>query len=215
MGGAGLVAALAGRPASRAYALLLAAAVTLLVNPRAAADPGWQLSFAAVVGIALGAGRVAGALRRRRVASGLAEATAMTVAATVATAPLIALHFGRVSLIGLPANVLAAPAVAPVMWLGVVAAAIGQLSAALAVPFTALAALPAAYLAWLGQAAAQMRIPLAVVIVVGAAVGAVALRSHSPSSPSSCRSLQRVATRRPPHPRCASRFSTSARATRP
>jgi competence protein ComEC len=179
MGGAALVAALAGRPASRAYALLLAAALTLLVNPRAAADPGWQLSFAAVIGIALGAGHVAGALRRRRVPAGLSEATAMTVAATIATAPLIALHFGRVSLIGLPANVLAAPAVAPVMWLGVIAAAIGQLSAALAAPFTAVAALPAAYLAWLGHAAAHVRLPLAVVVAAGGAVAAVALARQS------------------------------------
>jgi competence protein ComEC len=180
MGAAALVAALAGRPASRAYALLLAAALTLLVNPRAAADPGWQLSFAAVVGIALGAGHVAGALRKRRVPAGLADATAMTVAATIATAPLIALHFGRVSLIGLPANVLAAPAVAPVMWLGVIAAAIGQLSAALAAPFTAVAALPAAYLAWLGHAAAHVRLPIAVVVAAGAAVAAaVALTRQS------------------------------------
>src|SRR5207247_8246090 len=51
MGAAGIVAALAGRPASRVYALLLAAAVTLVLNPRAVADPGWQLSFAAVVAI--------------------------------------------------------------------------------------------------------------------------------------------------------------------
>src|SRR5205823_8064523 len=134
---------------------------------RAAADPGWQLSFAAVIGIALGAGRVATLLRQRRVPWGVAEATAMTVAATIATAPLIALHFGRVSLVGLPANVLAAPAVAPVMWLGAIAAAIGQLSTALAAPFAALAALPTAYLAWLGHAAAHVpganvRLPLGV-----------------------------------------------------
>jgi competence protein ComEC len=172
MGGAALVAALAGRPSSRAYALLLAAAVTLLANPRAAADPGWQLSFAAVIGIAVGAGRVAGWLRDRRVPRGVADATAMTVAATVATAPLIALHFGRVSPIGLPANVLAAPAVAPVMWLGAIAAAVGQLSASAAVPFTAVASLPAAYLAWLGHAAANMRMVVPVCAVLGCATPA-------------------------------------------
>src|SRR5207244_3134301 len=104
---------------------------------RSAADPGWQLSFAAVLGIALGARRVATALRERRVPPAAAEATAMTVAATVATAPLIALHFGRASLVGLPANVLAAPAVAPAMWLGAIAGAIGQLSPALAAPVAA------------------------------------------------------------------------------
>jgi competence protein ComEC len=181
MGGAALVAALGGRPAARAYALLLAAALTLLANPRAATDPGWQLSFAAVIGIALGAGRVATALRERRVPAGAAEATAMTVAATIATAPLIALHFGRASPVGLPANVLAAPAVAPAMWLGALAAAVGQVSAAPAAPFAALAALPTAYLAWLGHAAAQLpganaRLPLGVVIGVCVAAAAVIVR---------------------------------------
>ena len=82
MGAAGLVAALAGRPASRVYALGLAAAVTLALNPYAAGDVGWQLSFAAVVGPA-----GAGARRsRERLARGwpapLAEAAAMTLAAT-------------------------------------------------------------------------------------------------------------------------------------
>jgi competence protein ComEC len=181
MGGAALVAALGGRPAARAYALLLAAALTLLANPRAAADPGWQLSFVAVIGIALGTGRVATALRERRVPAGAAEVTAMTVAATIATAPLIALHFGRASPIGLPANVLAAPAVAPAMWLGALAAAVGQVSASLAAPLAALAALPTAYLAWLGHAAAHLpganlRLPLGVVIGVCVAAAALIIR---------------------------------------
>ena len=51
MGAAAIVAALAGRPRSRWYVLLLAACATLALDPRAAADVGWQLSFAAVVGI--------------------------------------------------------------------------------------------------------------------------------------------------------------------
>ncbi|MEY2441910.1 MAG: competence protein ComEC, partial [bacterium] len=85
MGSAGLVAALAGRPASRWYALLLAAALTLAWNPRAAADPGWQLSFAAVLSmLALVPG-----LRARLGAAGvpraLAEALAVTIAATLGT----------------------------------------------------------------------------------------------------------------------------------
>ena len=59
---------------------------------------------------------------------GLAEALAVTIAATLGTAPLIALHFERLSLVSLPANVLAAPAVAPVMWLGTIAGALGQVA---------------------------------------------------------------------------------------
>ncbi len=67
MGAAGLVAALAGRPASRVYALGLAAAVTLALNPYAAGDAGWQLSFAAVVGLLRCRARSSGLAARRRV----------------------------------------------------------------------------------------------------------------------------------------------------
>jgi competence protein ComEC len=156
MGAAGVTATLAGRPASRWYALLLAAAVTLALNPRAVEEPGWQLSFAAVVAIMLLAGPLAERCRRRRLPPALAEATALTVAATMGTAPLIALHFGQTSLVSLPANVLAAPAVAPVMWLGMAAATAGQISPAAAAPFTALAGYPLAFVAWVGETAAGL-----------------------------------------------------------
>jgi competence protein ComEC len=51
MGAAGVLATLAGRRASRLYALALALVVTLAIDPGVAADAGWQLSFAAVIGI--------------------------------------------------------------------------------------------------------------------------------------------------------------------
>ena len=53
MGAVGVLATLAGRRASRLYALLLALGVTLAIDPGVAADIGWQLSFAAVIGIFL------------------------------------------------------------------------------------------------------------------------------------------------------------------
>jgi competence protein ComEC len=156
MGAAGIAAALVGRPASRWYALLLAAAVTLGLNPRAAEDVGWQLSFAAVAAIMVLATPVRDALRRRGVPSAPAEAFALTLAASIGTAPLIALHFDRTSVVSLPANLLAAPAVAPVMWLGMAAATVGQVSAPAAEPFAALAAYPVAFVSWLGAAAARL-----------------------------------------------------------
>ncbi|MGI8513242.1 MAG: ComEC/Rec2 family competence protein, partial [Solirubrobacteraceae bacterium] len=67
MGAAGLIAGLAGRPTQRWYAVLLAAAVTLMINPCSAQDPGWQLSFAAISGIGLLAPRLRGGLAARRV----------------------------------------------------------------------------------------------------------------------------------------------------
>jgi competence protein ComEC len=124
MGAAGLAALAAGRPASRWYCLLLAAAATLAVNPLAVGDPGWQLSFAAVAGILVLAPPMRGALSA--LPRPLAEGVAVTVAATVATAPLIGHHFGSVPLASLPANLAALPAVAPVMWIGMLQSALGQ-----------------------------------------------------------------------------------------
>jgi competence protein ComEC len=130
MGAAGLVAALADRPRSRWYAVLLAACATLALNPRAEGDVGWQLSFAAVIGIMVWARRLA-SLMSRGVGRGsawraLAEAVAVTVSATVATAPLMAAAFDQFSPAALPANILAAPAVAPAMWLGMLTGIVGQ-----------------------------------------------------------------------------------------
>ncbi|UGS37517.1 hypothetical protein DSM104329_03933 [Capillimicrobium parvum] len=145
MGAAALVAGLAGRPASRAYALVLAAAVTLALNPRAAGDPGWQLSFAAVVAIAVLVPRLRGGAMLRRLPAPVADGAAMTLAATLGTAPLLALHFERLSLASLPANLVAMPAVAPVVWLGTLAGALAQLGApglALAGAVNDVAALP-------------------------------------------------------------------------
>ncbi len=156
MGAAGLVAALAGRAASRWYALLLAAAVTLVWSPRAAEDAGWQLSFAAVLALLALAPALRARLRRAGLPAGIAEALAVTAAATIGTAPLIALHFERLSLVSLPANLLAAPAVAPVMGLGTIASAIGQVAPGLAAPVASLAALPLGYLTWLAHRAAHL-----------------------------------------------------------
>jgi len=156
MGAAGLVAALAGRPASRWYALGLAAAVTLALNPYAAAEPGWQLSFAAVAGLLALAPAVRKWLERRGAHPLLAEAAALTGVATLATAPLLALHFDRVSLVSLPANLLVAPAVAPIMWLGTVAAAVGQVTAEAALPFNVINAGLLAFLAWVARVCAGL-----------------------------------------------------------
>jgi competence protein ComEC len=153
MGAAGLAATLAGRPASRWYAVGLAAAVTLALNPLAAGDPGWQLSFAAVVAL-LALGPPLRAVLSRRLPGPLADVAAITIAATLGTAPLMAFHFERISIVSLPANLLAAAAIAPVMWLGMLAAAAAQLAPVLALPFTLPCAPLLAFIAAVAHAAA-------------------------------------------------------------
>jgi competence protein ComEC len=155
MGAAGLMATLAGRRASRLYALGLAAAVTLAIDPGVASDVGWQLSFAAVLGILLLVSPIRESLLARlgrgNWRRALAEGVAVTISATVATAPLIAHVFEEVSLTSLVANVLALPAVAPAMWLGMVSAALAQVPG---IPLTPLSGLDALLLAYIAQVAA-------------------------------------------------------------
>lgn len=151
MGAVGLLATLEGRRSSRLYALTLAAGVTLALNPGVAADIGWQLSFAAVLGILL----LATPLRRAIVARlgdapwrrTLAEGLAVTIAATLATAPLIAFHFETLSTTTLVANVLAMPAVAPAMWLGMCSAGLAQVPGLPLEPLNGLNALLLGYIA--------------------------------------------------------------------
>lgn len=128
MGAAAIAATLAARPVSRVHVLLLAAAATLALDPGCIADPAWQLSFAAVVAIAALAPPLAGAMRRLRVPRLIADASALTLAATVGTAPVSAAVFGTVSPAGLLANVLAAPLVACATWIGMTAAVVAQVS---------------------------------------------------------------------------------------
>lgn len=86
----------------------------------------------------------------------------MTVAATLATAPLVAHHFGSVPIAGLAANLLALPAVAPAMWLGMVKAALGLVgpllpaSAGLAEAIGPLTRVPIDYLDGLAERCASL-----------------------------------------------------------
>jgi competence protein ComEC len=155
MGALSLLATLAGRRASRLYGLAVAAVVTLAIDPHIGADVGWQLSFAAVLGILALASPLRAAVAARIGRGGwrgaLAEGAAMTIAATLATAPLIAFHFGTVSTTTLFANLLALPAVAPAMWLGMLAAVGGQVPG---FPVELLNAVEAPLLSYIAQVAA-------------------------------------------------------------
>jgi competence protein ComEC len=130
MGAAAVLAVALARPASRWHALGLAACVTLALNPRAWGEVGWQLSFAAVAGILL----LGPSLRRGLSALGpaLAEGVATTVSATVATGPLLAHHFGTIAVAAPIANVVALPLVAPIMWLAMLRAVLGQVATTVA-----------------------------------------------------------------------------------
>lgn len=118
MGGLYVASGLIGRPGSAGPAIAAAAAGMAGAEPSVVHDPSYQLSFAATAAITWLApalerqawARVSGLLRGSEAARVLVvEPATVTTAATIATGPLIALHFHRFSLIAIPANVLVLP----------------------------------------------------------------------------------------------------------
>jgi competence protein ComEC len=102
------------RSGRRGNPLALAAMVVLAVEPAALFEAGAQMSFAASAAILAGLGarkegepgRPSGALRLRRGIDGLLRTSSSAIAAT---APLAAVHFGRVAPVGVLANLIAVP----------------------------------------------------------------------------------------------------------
>lgn len=142
-----LVALIARRRGSRGgvwHSLIAAGAITTLVDPSAPFELGWQLSFSAVAAMVAVGGRLQVRLERTGLPALAAEPLAATVAATVATSPLIAHSVGRLSLTAIPANVVASPAVAVSMLLALAASAVAQVSTELAQPLAWAGAVPAA-----------------------------------------------------------------------
>ena len=116
---------LAARPVDRWYFLLLGALALLAWNPYAVLDPGFQLSFAAVAAIFVLVPRLMGALEGYPVPAKLAGMVAVSTACGAATAPVLWLQFHAVPLLTVPANALAAPAVAPLLGLAFASALAG------------------------------------------------------------------------------------------
>jgi competence protein ComEC len=162
---------LASRPVARWHVLSVAAAGCLWLDPWAVLEPGFQLSFAAVVAIFVAAPRLRGWLEGTPCPARLREPLAISTACTLATAPIAWLQFDRVALVGsLPANVLAIPAVAPLLWIGIAATLVHPLSPAAALPLALAASALGAYLvavarlgAWLDGTAGGLVLGLAAV----------------------------------------------------
>ncbi len=128
MGAVTLLALASGRVRVAVPALGAAVCVLLLVDPGLARDPGFALSVLATAAIVLLAPAWSRRLRERGWPPLVADALAVSAAAGLATAPLVAALSGTVSLVTLPANLLAAPAVPPATVLGILATVLGPVS---------------------------------------------------------------------------------------
>lgn len=138
---------LAARPRDRWYFLLVGALVLLAWNPYSLLEPGFQLSFAAVAAIFLAVPRLERRLEGYPLPRPVAAVLAVSVACGLATAPILLLHFGAVPLYSVAGNALAAPAVAPMLGLGLVAAALEPVLPAAAAALGSANGWLAAYLA--------------------------------------------------------------------
>ena len=149
-GGLASLAWLAARPRDRWHFFALGALALLAWMPTTLLDPGFQLSFAAVAAIFVGVPRVRRAVDGYPVPPVVAEAVSVALVCGLVTAPIVLVHFDRVPLYTVPANVLAFPAAPLVLGFGLLAAAIDPVSPAAA---AGLASLAGSSAAWLGLVA--------------------------------------------------------------
>ena len=125
-GGLASLAWLTGRLRDAWQALLLAAVALLAWNPYELYDPGFQLSFAAVAAIFTLVPRIARSLEVTPLPRGLRLGVAVSLGCSLVTAPIVWLEFGYLPLLGVPANALAEPAMAPLLGLAFLAAGLGR-----------------------------------------------------------------------------------------
>lgn len=123
---AGIVLAVtaSGRRTEGLRATAIAFVALVLWSPEMISSVGFQLSFAATLGLVLWAGPLTEGLARLfaggkpgRAATVTAAAVGTTLAAQIAVAPLLAWHFGRIPAFGGLANLLVVP-LAPVVTVG-------------------------------------------------------------------------------------------------
>ena len=123
-----------GRGSSALYAIAATLALMVAIEPHILLDLSFQLTVAGTLGIIIlmpslshdflsGQSGIAGSLR---------DVTLVTLVATLATMPLIVLHFERAALIGIPANLLVTPLFTWMLLGSAATAAIGLLSDSLA-----------------------------------------------------------------------------------
>jgi competence protein ComEC len=115
-------------------------------NPYTLLDPGFQLSFAAVLAIFVLVPRFTAFLEGYPLGRPLRMVTAVSAACGLATAPIAWAHFHSLQLLTIPANALAAPVVAPLLGLALAGVAVAPFSGGAAATLAWLNGWCAAYL---------------------------------------------------------------------
>jgi competence protein ComEC len=177
--GLGSFAWLAARERDRWQALLVGAAVLLGWNPYSLFDAGFQLSFAAVASIFVVTPRVVRALEGYPVPRALAQLIGVSTACGLATAPVTWFQFHQISLVTVPANVVAVPVVVEVLGLALLTAVVAPVAPSVAAAMAQLGGWGASFVAVCARTfgsvpGAQITSPRAAAILGLGSVGAAA-----------------------------------------
>ena len=147
-----VVARIAGRSTMLLPAVALAGLVMVAANPALVASISFQLSFAAMVGIAAVVPKLdaltevsgtdqernRGRTLSRRAANFVKGSITVSVAATVATAPLVGMYFGGVPVWGVLSTLLALPAIPVLVVATALAALVGSTTASVVADWSAM-----------------------------------------------------------------------------
>ncbi len=150
-----VTATTAGRPTSTIRNLALAVTVLLVIDPLLAETAAFRLSVAASTGIAVLEAPIRGALRGPAPIRG---ALSVTLAAQLAVSPLLMTMFGPMSVISLPANVLAGPLAGALMAWGMTAGVVAGAAPGVADPIHVVTRVLLAALETVASTAAEMPI---------------------------------------------------------
>ena len=123
-----LVGKIKGERGSALPALGLAIGLLVLLDPFQAIDPGFALSVSATAGILIASGPITQYLSRFIGPSKFVEMLAIPIGATLFCTPLIMAISGQLSLVSLPANLLASEVVAPITIIGFIGALLSPLA---------------------------------------------------------------------------------------
>ena len=142
------------RPAEPFTLMSAAALVIMLIDPLAAIDAGFHLSFAGIIGLMMWRRTLFVALPAK-LPHYLRDGLASGVAASAFTTPIAALHFGQAAWIGIPATIVATPVMGIAIALLVSAALLHALFGRLPAMLIALTELPLSALDVIAGSAAR------------------------------------------------------------
>jgi ComEC/Rec2-related protein len=170
-----LAAPLLGRQVSALHFMTTMLALVLAYNPQLIYSTGFQLSVAAVFGILLLTKPLKSLVERTllrpfaRPPEHVSNLISVSLAAQIATSPIVAATFEQVSVVGVLTNLIAVPLSGPILILGLLGSLAGNIYPLLAYPLNACNGFLVAILIQSAQGASSL--PLTFVIVGGGPTG--------------------------------------------